>query len=201
LHARLGDYDQAPRLKLREATDRIHDRDSWNQVKLFWRKAREQELEELDPPDTAQKAIRAARACILLQRPEQGVVYLQAFRQRAKKNTLGQLLFELGRCFALQNRYDLAICCHREAATHLTGASQQTENRFLLGVALAYLQQLDEAREVFASILTVDFTHAGARRQLERLSLPDGILQLHQLAELTCQTWNEILTEDSEPEI
>lgn len=185
-------YDEAHRLKLREAQLKIHDAAVWREVITIWKRAREAELQQLGQATTPATAITIARLLRLLLRAEEAVRLLQAFRPFAKGEELGVLLCELGICLGATNRYDLAIHCHKEADAHLTEPKSRTANLFSWGVALSYLQQTEAAREVFRDILARDISHEGARNELAKLDLPSGVLQLHQLTELSQVNWNVI---------
>jgi len=193
LQAARGRYDEAHRLKLREAQLKIHDVAVWREVIALWKRAREAELQQLGQATTPATAISIARILRLLLRADEAVRLLQAFRPFAKGEELGVLLCELGICLGATNRYDLAIHCHKEADAHLTEPKSRTANLFSWGVALSYLQQTEAAREVFRDILAHDISHEGARNELAKLDLPPGVLQLHQLTELSQANWNVVL--------
>ncbi|MCP4659304.1 MAG: hypothetical protein GY856_28165 [bacterium] len=188
-----GELDEAHRWKLRESHLKVHDEKAWEDTVRLWKAAREQELAPVMEPQNVEEALRAARLLRLLLRPSEAISRLQSFRNAASGEVLGRLLCELGLSFGLENRYDLAARCHAEADDLLIDPEQQMENRFTWAVALSYLQESTLAREIFLSILTRDIDHAGARTELEKLNLPQGMLQLYQLVELTHTSWDGVL--------
>jgi tetratricopeptide (TPR) repeat protein len=191
-----GQLDRAHSLKLREARDiKVVSQQAWREVVRLWRLAREAEIAAIGEPVSVQEVIHYARVHRLLMRPEPPVQCLQAALKKSSGAERGCLLLELGRVFALLSRYDLAEACHQEAAELLDDSDAKVQNLFEWAVSLSYLQEMDKARILLRKILVMDADHVGARSLLGRLDVPDGLLQIQQMLELSFRNWGGILDE------
>ena len=188
-----GQLHHAHRLKLQEAQLAVHDDATWNEVIRLWRKAAEADLRDIGEPATTDDAIRAARIHRLLLRPAEGIRLLQRSLSGASERCRGELLIELARCFAAQNRYDLAAYCHEEADDLLRDSPTYLDHMLAWAVALTYLQRFEEARRLLSRVLICDANRAAARAALEKLDLPPVLRQACQLIELSCHGWQEVL--------